>query len=1054
MCANRSTSYRYRVSKIMPPIKKPWATLALLSFLLALALWVADAHAQTTAVCTSTPTSGQRIVCEEDMDVDIEINAQGIDIDTNTRSESGIEVGHFGDADIEITVSASTEPQGARSAIDTTGEAFASAIEANGKSDGDIRITVSSSDFTTTGIGSLGVNLENSGEIGNVFVSLNDTTISTQGRDSEGIYVDMQADGMSDIDFTRGSITTEGSDSNGIEVLRKSTGDIEIRTFLGSITTSGDDSSGIVASQLKKIGRGDGDILIVSSSDISVKGEVADAVFADIAAGITGLIKIDYYLGDIETKGDLSFGIQAIHKHAGGIYIDVHSLASIITRGDESAHGIRAIMQGISDEISSVNVIIRNASVTTHGLGSDAVHGYHRGTGDLNIKIEDAAVTTESTVLHENGNETFSMAVLGTHAGAGDINIDVRDSQITTRGVHSYGIRAASGVVSSLLPSRPSNFVARGNAHIEVRNGSTIRTHGRGGHGIFAWHWSGEGELRVDVREDANVHASGAGANAVQVGQVRSGNVDSVAEIGADGYRRQVVTVNGRVMGGSGGAAGVFLAGGGRVVIAPMGTIGAASGIAILATGDAPGAMEEDPAIKPRLLVSLNLDGRRLSQVIGDDWIINDGGETTILVNDVKLHHGADGVVLEEDGVTPVSIPNGAWDVTMRAEGVTVTDRDTDPADWVVSEPAANVVADRDFSAADFIETRATCLHGQVGAPPNCTPVAPSTCPEGQVGAPPNCTPTTEPETPMEPERPVIMEEYAPRAAVYEALPGFLLSLDAPGLEDDRLASPGSPVWARLSGGRGSYEPERATVGAEYDASRFSAEAGLDLSLGENVTGSVSVRHVRGSADVSSPAKGGKIEADGLGFSLGLAVDGGSFYAKGGVSLTSYDADFSSITLGSLARGVGALVSSLSVEAGRRMAMSGNLRLSPRVWMTGAALEVDDFTDAVASRVSVKDAERLTGGLGVVAGTERAVEDGTLSLRGSLDVAQIFSGEETSVDVSGERLESESARARILLGLGGTYRKGRFSLSAQVEAGGLGSGDERYSGRVSLGWRF
>ena len=105
---------------------------------------------------------------------------------------------------------------------------------------------------------------------------------------------------------------------------------------------------------------------------------------------------------------------------------------------------------------------------------------------------------------------------------------------------------------------------------------------------------------------------------------------------------------------------------------------------------------------------------------------MNDEGETTILVNDVMLHHGAEGVV--SDAVAR----NGAWNVRMREEGVTV-DR-TDPANWIISEPDANVVAGRDFSAADFPES---CPEGQVGTPPNCTTPPPPMCPEGQVGIPP-----------------------------------------------------------------------------------------------------------------------------------------------------------------------------------------------------------------------------------------------------------------------------------------------------------------------------
>ena len=249
---------------------------------------------------------------------------------------------------------------------------------------------------------------------------------------------------------------------------------------------------------------------------------------------------------------------------------------------------------------------------------------------------------------------------------------------------------------------------------------------------------------------------------------------------------------------------------------------------------------------------------------------------------------------------------------------VRIEDRsDPDPANWAVSERAAGVINDRDFSAGDFIEV------------------------------------------------------YAPRAAVYEALPGFLLRLSGGGFPGERVLSPGSPLWARLSGGLGSYEAERASVGAEYDSSRFAAEAGLDFSLDENATGSVSVRQVRGRADVSAPTGGGKIEADGIGVTLGLSVYGANaYYARGRVSLTSYAADLSSNDLGPLKAGVDARAHALDFESGRRMTIGEKVNLTPRVRLSRTGVDVDNFADAVDSRVSVGDAARFTGSLGV------AVEDG------------------------------------------------------------------------------
>ena len=180
--------------------------------------------------------------------------------------------------------------------------------------------------------------------------------------------------------------------------------------------------------------------------------------------------------------------------------------------------------------------------------------------------------------------------------------------------------------------------------------------------------------------------------------------------------------MNGAVMGGTGSPAAAWSSSGRR------GASAAESGIAILATGDTP--VENGEPLKSKLHVSVNLDGRRVAAVFGDDWIVNDGGETTILINNVKLHDGATGA-------------------------------------WVVSQRAAGVIADRDFSADDFTE-------------------------------------------PPEPSR--IIEVYAPRAAVYEALPGLLLGLTVGGRDG-----------ARLSGGRRSYGSDQTSA---YDFKRLAAEAG------------------------------------------------------------------------------------------------------------------------------------------------------------------------------------------------------------------------------------
>ena len=251
------------------------------------------------------------------------------------------------------------------------------------------------------------------------------------------------------------------------------------------------------------------------------------------------------------------------------------------------------------------------------------------------------------------------------------------------------------------------------------------------------------------------------------------------------------------------------------------------------------------------------------------------------------------------------------------------------------------------------------------------------------------------------------------------------------------------------------------SVGAKYDFNSFGAEAGMIFSLRENLTGSISARYTSGSAEVESPIGDGEIEAEGIGVSLGASWSDAAdaYYLEGRATLTDYDVDASSTKRGALAKNGEALGYSLALDAGRRIELDQKLlgekmKLTPRAWARGAGFVNADFTDAVNSRVSLTETAWLTGGLGLIAETARTWEGGSLSLRVSLDLAQSLGDAETIADVSGERLESESAKTRVLLGLGGVYRQGPFSLGAELTAGGLGSGDEKYSGQVDFGMKF
>ena len=833
-----------------------------------------------------------------------------------TSSGRGISVGHYGE-------SGALRMEIRGGAITTTGkEAYA--IHNYHEGAGDTNLIISGVTVHTDGPRAFAAISGNLGE-GNLNIDVRDATLVTTGSSSDAVYASKSGEGHLRITAQEFSVETTGVFSGGFYVLHGGSGDLGIEARSGAISTTSNLGYGI---------------------DALHSGE--------------GGIRVGAQELTIVTAGEDADGVNASHSGAGNLNVDVQGLS--VETAEENSEGVIATHEGAGD----VKVDVRRSEITTMGLQAEGVFTQHEGAGRLDVTLQDLAITTAGYLAEgvfaahggegEGGLDARGVsiattgagadAIIGGHTGAGDFGIRVRGGSLSTRGAVSHGVYGVHKGAGAL--------------HIDLRDVS-IDTTGEGADGVAGEH-GGSGSVLVSV-EGGSIRASGTDASGVRMGRLnQNGIAESAAPVGGNGYRSQTAAVNGRVSGGPGEGAGVFLAGGGRVVIGAGGRLGAASGVAIRAAGSS-----------PRLRVDV-IGGRTVPELLGG-VIRNDGGDTALAVNGFTLYESANG------GRLSAWAPNGARDVTL-VEG---------------------------FAGLDF----------------------------------------TSPDD--------FIYRYTPRAAVYEALPGFLLRLDAPGLSEKRTTSPGSPVWARVSGGRGTYEPERSKVDAEYDFSRFAAEAGLDFSLEEGVTGSVSVFRIQGSADVNSPVGGGRIEAEGFGAALGLSMNWQKdFYARGRFSLSNYSADISSRALGRLDSGVGARANSLNFEAGRHIAVKEKMRLTPRVWLSRSAVEADEFTDAANSRVSAGDSSRFEGGLGVVAETTRARNwrGGALSLRGSLDLAQTLGAAETSIDVSGERLESEPPKNRLLLGLGGTYRKGRFSVGAEFTAGGLVSGDSEYSGQVTFGWKF
>ena len=898
--------------------------------------------------------------------------------------------------------------------ITTSGD---SAVGIRARNDGAGDITVDVRNGTLNAAGG-GINAAGGGEVD---VDVTGSSITTTKKNSTGVSAEGNASSIANIDIDLGNtnIDTSGLESYGIQgnYLTGGSGALSIGVNGGSVTTSGNEAYGIYATHS---GAGDIDVTVGGRASVTTTGEPGDNNIPSVGifswhdgSGDTDLTVTG---GTISTSGQWAHGIYALSWDSAGTY-------------DESE----------VEERNDINLMVTGGSITTGGLSAHGVFAYAQNIAldnSVAIELANVDIKTESTALDQTYQDTFSVGVYGRNKGPGNLDIDIRGGSIVTKGLFSYGIYARHDGTGNDIT-------------VTTRSGHSVTTEGGSGHGIVAYHFGSEAERTMAITVGGPITVNGAGAQGVRVGVINDNNyAKRVATLDDENYRRQTVTVNGPVMAT---AEGVRLAGGGKVIIGPGGSIRSGKGIAILATG----GDENNPSLKPKLRVDLNLGGRRVSQALGDDWILNDGGETTIAMNGVVLHDGA-------TGVTENTARNGSYNVRMVADGVKVTV----PANLAMSELpdgtttdlAEGITADRDFSAADFSERRR--------APPPPPPPPPEPDPPSVDGAKLGelvggvvadalgsiiSAVLGELEAPASPSSSPFIEVYAPRAAVYEALPTALLSLNDAGQGTGAPLPQGTFTFARTLEDHDGLRPADSTVGQRHALGYGGAQFGRHLQLGETLGASAALHRVWSTVDVEAGTGGGEIGVEATGLVLNGAWDGPEgFYAKAGLSMTHYklgtwseDRD-----VGMLAGGIGARGSLARIEAGREVSLSGVLDIAPRVWFKRSALSVDDFTDAVGSRVSIPGTSRVSGGVGLAARAERRAGSGTLSLRGSVDLAHVLDGRAAVTDVSGARLTSQAEETELRLALSGVYRQGRFSLAAEASLNGADPGDAR--GAVGL----
>lgn len=281
----------------------------------------------------------------------------------------------------------------------------------------------------------------------------------------------------------------------------------------------------------------------------------------------------------------------------------------------------------------------------------------------------------------------------------------------------------------------------------------------------------------------------------------------------------------------------------------------------------------------------------------------------------------------------------------------------------------------------------------------------------------------------------------------------------------------GGGVWGRVLGLTGSTSATGTGIG--YDQDLWFAQAGVDGVLHEDRNGAL-VLGVMGtygtqSVDVAvSPhptlllPRQGKIDTSGYGLGgnlTWLGTDG--LYVDGVGQVTWYDSDLSATGFPALANGNKGLGYALSLEAGRRYALSGGWTWVPQAQLIYSSVSFDDFfylnPNGSAVGVSGGNGDSLLGRAGVrlehlsrnAANGQRFQGYGIVNL-----TYEFLDG--PSVNVGFTPLTQDAERLWGEVGLGGTWAlNDRFSLYGEgLYSTALADFGDSYTVRGTLGLRY
>ena len=787
-----------------------------------------------------------------------------------------------------------------------------------------------------------------------------------------------------------------------------------------------------------------GNVTVHSAADIVSNARGLSAAHY----GRSGSIRTEVDGGTYQIDGEW-VGAFAIHSYRGAeLQPDGEAAGDvelIVRNVDADVKGGWVAVIGTQNTAGDLTMSVSASNINNTSKWATGIAAIHTGRGALDVKVEETTIgaTGES---HNDG-------VYTNHLGTGDSSLTVRKSNITvrTKGEQSNGIAArhARGAGGAL------------NVHVEdteidiagERGADNAETHANAGRyldGLWAGFASEQGDIALSAKR-SRISAAGADSGGISAVHETKGNIEIDVEDGTidvEGDRSAGIEAE-----QNNNATGDIALHTRNVRVETHGESGA--GIrAFNSTGEGTIEIRVDGGTiaahgEGTSGISVGLTGRTSDEMPEPIEAVAETQEVWVNGH-VRGGTGAGaGVRMQGSGqveVGPEGSVGAASGVAIRAEGDDTrleVNAQLDGRQW--SEAVAGEI--RNDEGRSTIAVNGVVLHDAM------TGATGTAAPNGAWDVTLAASETIEGRAFRAEE---FVTSFAPRAAVYEALPGYMLRLDEGGR---RTRDADAPTWVRVSHGEGSYHPDRARVGATYQFNHFEVEAGRDFELSrqENLIGWAALRHLRGRAIVSAPTRGGRIEATGLGAALGAAWQGANdHYASGHLSVTGYETDLKTHGGGVLAKRIRVKAHAWRLEAGRRLTLSDSLTLTPYLWLTESKVSTSDFEDAVASRVSLRDGARRHIGAGVTTLTTQAWDEGerSIQLRAHAGAERALGPASTRTGVSGETLASEADPVRVAAGMSVMYQSGAWSVHGELVASGVGSRDNAYRAALRVGMRF